>query len=42
MKKLDINYVRDFIQAQSLETKVYIGGDSRRFRRIANGMLNTP
>ena len=33
MKKLDINYVRDFIQAQSLETKVYIGGDSRRFRR---------
>ena len=33
MKKLDINAVRDFIQAQSLETKVYIGGDSRRFRK---------
>ena len=33
MKKLDINQVRDFIQAQSLETKVYIGGDSRRFRK---------
>jgi predicted RNase H-related nuclease YkuK (DUF458 family) len=31
MKKLDINQVRDFIQAQSLETKIYIGGDSRRF-----------
>lgn len=33
MKKLDINEVRDFIQSQSLETKVYIGGDSRRFRK---------
>jgi predicted RNase H-related nuclease YkuK (DUF458 family) len=33
MKKLDINTVRDFIQAQSLETKIYIGGDSRRFRK---------
>ena len=33
MKKLDINEVRDFIQAQSLETKIYIGGDSRRFRK---------
>ena len=33
MKKLDINEVRDFIQAQSLETKVYIGGDSTRFRK---------
>lgn len=32
MKKLDINYVRDFIQSQSLETKIYIGCDSRRFR----------
>ena len=33
MKRLDINEVRDFIQAQSLETKVYIGADSRRFRK---------
>jgi uncharacterized protein len=33
MKKLDINEVRDFIQSQSLETKVYIGGDSTRFRK---------
>lgn len=33
MKKLDINYVRDFIQAQSQETKIYIGGDSTRFRK---------
>ena len=33
MKQLDINEVRDFIQAQSLETKIYIGGDSRRFRK---------
>ena len=33
MKQLDINEVRDFIQAQSLETKVYIGGDSTRFRK---------
>ncbi len=32
MKQLDINEVRDFIVAQSPETKVYIGGDSRRFR----------
>ena len=33
MKQLNINEVRDFIQSQSLETKVYIGGDSRRFRK---------
>ena len=32
MKQLNIIEVRDFINAQSLETKVYIGGDSRRFR----------
>lgn len=30
---MDINEVRDFIQAQSPETKIYIGGDSRRFRK---------
>ena len=33
MKKLDINQVRDFIQAQTPETKIYIGCDSRRFRK---------
>lgn len=33
MKKLDINEVCAFIQAQSAETKIYIGGDSRRFRK---------
>lgn len=33
MKKLDIDYVRDYINSQSAETKVYIGGDSRRFRK---------
>ena len=33
MKKLDISEVRDFIEAQSQETKIYIGGDSRRFRK---------
>ena len=33
MKPLDINQVRDFIQAQSQDTKIYIGGDSRRFRK---------
>lgn len=33
MKKLNFDEVRDFINAQSLETKIYIGGDSRRFRK---------
>ena len=33
MKKLDIDQVKDFILAQSPETKIYIGGDSERFRR---------
>ena len=32
MKKFDINEVRDFILAQTPETRVYIGCDSRRFR----------
>jgi predicted RNase H-related nuclease YkuK (DUF458 family) len=31
MKKLDIEEVKAFIQSQSLETKIYIGGDSERF-----------
>ena len=30
-KSIDINEVRDFIMAQSPDTKVYIGGDSERF-----------
>lgn len=30
-KEININEVRDFIMAQSPETKVYIGGDSERF-----------
>ena len=30
-KAIDINEVRDFIMAQTPETKVYIGGDSERF-----------
>ncbi len=33
MKPLNIEELRDFIQSQSAETKVYIGGDSRRFRK---------
>jgi predicted RNase H-related nuclease YkuK (DUF458 family) len=32
MKKLNFNEVRDFINAQSDATKIYIGGDSTRFR----------
>lgn len=31
MRKIDLAQVREFIQAQSQETKIYIGGDSRRF-----------
>ena len=31
MKKLDIEEVKSFIQSQSPETKIYIGGDSERF-----------
>jgi len=33
MKKLNFDEVRDFINAQSDETKIYIGGDSSRFRK---------
>jgi len=33
MQKLDFDEVRTFIQQQSPETKIYIGGDSRRFRK---------
>ena len=31
-KHLDLNAVRAFIQSQSPETKVYLGGDSERFQ----------
>lgn len=32
MRKLDIEEVRDFIESQSAETKIYIGADSERFK----------
>ena len=32
MHKLDLEHVREFIQAQSKETKIYIGCDSERLR----------
>ena len=31
MQSIDVNEVREFIEAQSNETKIYIGGDSERF-----------
>jgi predicted RNase H-related nuclease YkuK (DUF458 family) len=31
MRKIDINDVKTFIESQSPETKIYIGGDSERF-----------
>ncbi len=31
MQSIDVNEVREFIEAQSSETKIYIGGDSERF-----------
>lgn len=33
MRQLDIEEVKNFIESQSPETKVYIGADSRRFRK---------
>ena len=33
MKKLNIAEVTSFIEAQSLETKIYIGADSERYKR---------
>lgn len=33
MKKLDLNQVKEFILAQGPDTKIYIGGDSERFRK---------
>jgi len=32
MKKLDLDFVKEFIEAQSPETKIYIGCDSARYR----------
>ena len=31
MRKLNIQEVKEFIEAQSPESKIYIGGDSERF-----------
>ena len=31
MKRIDIDEVKTFIESQSPETKIYIGGDSERF-----------
>jgi len=33
MLKIDINEVKEFIESQSPQTKIYIGGDSERFRK---------
>lgn len=32
MQKLDLNEVREFIEKQSAETKIYVGCDSERFK----------
>jgi predicted RNase H-related nuclease YkuK (DUF458 family) len=32
MRQINIEEVKAFIQAQSPETKIYIGGDSERFK----------
>ena len=32
MRKIDIEEVREFIESQSAETKIYIGADSERFK----------
>lgn len=31
MKKINLNEVKEFVKNQSLETKIYIGGDSERY-----------
>ena len=33
MRKIDLNEVRDYIESQSLDTKIYIGCDSERFKQ---------
>ena len=33
MKKINVEEVRDYIQSQGPTTKIYIGGDSSRFKR---------
>lgn len=33
MKRLDINEVKEFIQAQGSDTKIYLGADSARYRK---------
>jgi len=37
MKNLDLEEVKAYIQAQSPETKIYIGADSERYQKIING-----
>ena len=37
MKKLDLDQVRQFIEAQSPETKIYIGADSERYQKVVDG-----
>jgi len=37
MRKLDLTEVKNFIQAQSLETKIYIGADSERYQKVIDG-----
>ena len=36
MKKINLNEVKEFVQKQSLETKIYIGGDSERYNEDGN------
>jgi predicted RNase H-related nuclease YkuK (DUF458 family) len=36
MKKINLNEVKEFVQKQSLETKIYIGGDSERYNENGN------
>jgi predicted RNase H-related nuclease YkuK (DUF458 family) len=36
MKKINFNEVKEFVQKQSLETKIYIGGDSERYNENGN------
>jgi len=37
MKQLNLDEVKNFIQLQSPETKIYIGADSERYQKIING-----
>jgi predicted RNase H-related nuclease YkuK (DUF458 family) len=37
MKKLDLEEVKQFIDAQGIDTKIYIGADSERYQKEVNG-----